>query len=177
MKNTLASIVAAAAAALATGCSTITVSTDYDRQANFASYSTFELRSGESIKNRLMRERIEAALVTELTSKGLSRATRRPDLWVSTHVRMSNEKQIDTTRFGYGWGRWGYWGGGTSVTTVRRVPVGTLIVDLVDAGRKELVWQGVASDAIDPGASAAERDKAVAAMIAKMFKDYPPAAR
>jgi len=177
MRHTRTGVVTALIAAALASCSTITVSTDYDRKANFASYSTFELRSDESMKNRLMRERIEVALVRELQGKGLTRAAGRADLWVSAHVRMSNEKQIDTTRFGYGWGRWGYWGGGTAVTTVRKVPVGTLVVDLVDAGRKELVWQGVASDAIDPGASAAERDKAVAAMIAKMFKDYPPAAR
>jgi hypothetical protein len=176
MRRTHAVVTALLAIALA-GCSTITVSTDYDRTADFAAYSTFELRSGESIKNRLMRERIEAALARELEARGLTRAAGRPDLWVSTHVRMSNEKQIDTTRFGYGWGRWGYWGGGMATTRVRKVPVGTLIVDLVDAREKQLVWQGVASDAIDPGASAEERDRIVNAMVAKMLADYPPAAR
>jgi hypothetical protein len=57
------------------------------------------------------------------------------------------------------------------------VPVGTLIVDLVDAREKRLVWQGVASDALDPGATADERDKVVATMIAKMLADYPPPPR
>jgi hypothetical protein len=177
MRTTSACSVAIVMSLAAAACSTITVSTDYDRAVDFTRFASFELRTGQSLKNPLMRDRIEAALVRELESKGLTRAAGRPDLWVSAHVRMSNEKQIDTTRFGYRWGRWGYWGGGTAVTTVRKVPVGTLIVDLVDAERKELVWQGVASDAIDPGADAAARDKAVAAMIATMLKDYPPAAR
>ena len=177
MRHTRTGVVTALIAAALASCSTITVSTDYDRKADFASYSTFELRSGESMKNRLMRERIEAALARELEARGLVRTAGRADLWVSAHVRMSNEKQIDTTRFGYGWGRWGYWGGGVATTRVRKVPVGTLIVDIVDAREKQLVWQGVASDAIDAGASADERDRMVNAMVAKMLADYPPTAK
>lgn len=177
MRHTRTGVVTALIAAALASCSTITVSTDYDRKADFASYATFELRSGESMKNRLMRERIEAALVRELEARGLARAAGRVDLWVSAHVRMSNEKQIDTTRFGYGWGRWGYWGGGVATTRVRKVPVGTLIVDIVDAREKQLVWQGVASDAIDPGASVDERDRMVNAMVARMLADYPPSVR
>ncbi len=126
-----------------------------------------------------MRERIESAIAQQLEAKGLRRAGGRADLLVAAHLRLDKETEIDTTHFGYGWGRWGYWGyrgPGATVTTVRQVPVGTLIVDLVDARDRKLVWQGVASDTLSPRSSAAEKDEAVRKAVAAIFASYPPGA-
>ena len=35
---------------------------------------------------------------------------------------------------------------------VSEVPVGTLVVDLVDGKKKELVWRGIASDTLNTDA-------------------------
>jgi hypothetical protein len=61
-----------------------------------------------------------------------------------------------------------------STTTVEQIPVGTLIVDLVDAKRKELVWRGTATDTLKPEATAAEREAALSAAITKMLEVFPP---
>ncbi len=163
----------------AAACSTIKVSTDYDRTVDFRSYSTFDLLAAREVKNALMRERIEGAIAQQLQAKGLRRTGARADLLVATHFKLDSTTEIDTTHFGYAWGRWGYWGyrgPGAAVTTVRQVPVGTLIIDLVDARERKLVWQGVASDTLRPRSSAAEKDEAVREAVAAIFASYPPGA-
>jgi hypothetical protein len=172
-------------AVLALGaCSTMTVSTDYDRTASFAGYKTFDFIPAEEVKNPLIRQRIEDAITAELQTKGLTRSSESPDLLIAGHAKLSSETQINSTNFGYGWGGWGgYWGPyggygamgmGTTSTTVREVPVGTLIIDLVDAKEKKLVWQAVASDTIDTNARADERDYRIKKAMEKVFAGYPP---
>jgi len=174
---------ALATAALA-ACSTVKVSTDYDKTADFSKYSTFSFLPSKEIKSNLVQERLEDAVTKQLTAKGLKLVTGGAELWVAYHVRLTSETQMDTTSFGYGWGPgWGYWGAygyggmGATTTTVREVPVGTLIVDLVDAGEKKLVWQGVASDTLDPQANADQKDYRVNNAAEKMFARFPPKAK
>jgi hypothetical protein len=163
------------------GCSTMSVSTDYDLTASFTSYTTFDFIPAPEVRNPLIRARVEDAITKQLEAKGLKKSSDSPDLLVSAHGRLSSETQFDTRSFGYGWGRWGgYWGGmgmGSSTTTARQVPVGTLIIDLVDAASKKLVWQAVASDTIDQNSSAQERDYRINEAVTKIFKGYPPPAK
>lgn len=159
------------------GCSTLTVRTDYDRTVDFSKYKSFDFRPSKSIQQPFLRERLERAVTAQLEAKGLTPARGGADLWVVLHGRVSQRTQIDTTSFGYGY-RWGWWGGmGVTTRTVRRVPVGTLIVDLVDASAKELVWQGSASDTVDESGTPADREARVNGAVAKMFADFPPRPR
>ena len=59
-------------------------------------------------------------------------------------------------------------------STVQQIPVGTLIVDLVDANQKELVWRGTATKTLDPGSSPEEKQKHLDEAVQKMFGNYPP---
>jgi hypothetical protein len=156
----------------------MTVGTDYDRSADFSKYKSFDLAPAPEFKNPLMRDRIESAIAGQLEGKGFVRSGAQPDFIVAVHGKLGKETQFDTTSFGYGWGGgWGYWGRagmGTSTTVARQVPVGTLIVDVVDAREKKLVWQAVASDTLDPQASAEKRDKLVNEAMAKIFASFPP---
>ncbi len=175
MKTRRLTALTLAAALGAAGCSTMSLTTDYDRSADFARYSSFEFMHAQEISNPLLRGRVEAAIERELGSKGLRRLPGTPDLWIAVHWRLDRETQIDTAHFGYGWGRWGYWGGGRTVTTVRQVPIGTLIIDIVDARERKLVWQAVASDAIDRHADADKREYVVNKTVARMLAAFPPA--
>jgi hypothetical protein len=174
-------------AVLALGaCSTMTVSTDYDKTASFAAYKTFDFIPAQEVKNPLIRQRIEDAITAQLVAKGLTRSSDNPDLLIAGHGKLSSETHFDTTSFGYGMGGWGggYWGGyggygayggmGSSTTVAREVPVGTLIIDLVDAKEKKLIWQAVASDTLDTNARADERDYRINKAMEKIFSGYPP---
>jgi hypothetical protein len=176
MKRVILVILALAAAA---GCSTLKTSADYAPSTDFSRYKTWNYRDDPSLKNEILAKRIESAVDSELTKKGMTRDTQNPDLWVVAHARLSKQTQIHTydTGWGYGYGsyRWGGYGGGMSTSTVSEVPVGTLIVDLVDASKKELVWRGTASDTLNPENSPEKKEANLQAAIAKMFEAFPPA--
>jgi hypothetical protein len=57
------------------------------------------------------------------------------------------------------------------------VPVGTLIVDLVDARQKKMVWQAIASDSLDPQSSPDQKDRRVKEVIKEMFAAFPPTSK
>jgi hypothetical protein len=167
-----------AAAALAAGCSTLSVSTDFDKTADFTSYRTFTWKDTGELKDSLWSKRIEGVFTDTLAAKGLKRVEEGGDLWVAAHPRLSKETQINTynTGWGYGYGWYGYGGMGMATTTVSEIPVGTLMIDLVDAKKKELVWRGVASDTLNTDASrtAEDRERKLRDVAAKMFASYPP---
>ena len=150
-------------------CSTVQVSTDYDSTANFSQYKTFSFMPMGKI-NSITAGRIESAITQALQGRGLQKASGTGDLQVSVQARRSHEKVITST--GYGWGRG--WRGGTGVTTVQNVPVGTLIVDLVDASANKLVWRGTATDTIDRSSTGREKQEALDSAMAKLFAGYPP---
>jgi hypothetical protein len=186
-KHTATTMLVLLAVLALAGCSTMTVSTDYDRSASFTAYKTFDFIPAPEVKNPLIRARVEDAIVKQLTAKGLTRSSENPDLLISGHAKLSSETHFDTTSFGYGMGGWGggYWGGygyggmgmGSSTTVAREVPVGTLIIDLVDAKAKKLVWQAVANDTIDQNASADARDYKINKAMERIFAGFPPPAK
>jgi hypothetical protein len=168
-KATLA-IVMAGALGATLACSTLNVTTDYDRQADFAGFKTFRFMEGNRVGNSFVEKRIQTAVTRELEAKGIAMSQERADVLVVFYGRMSVERHVDVTSGGYA-GRWGRWGMGTSSATVRDIPVGSLIVDLVDAASKELVWRGTASDTVgDPDKS----EKLINEAVAKMFAGFPP---
>jgi uncharacterized protein DUF4136 len=173
-------LVTAISLAAALACSTLQTSYDYDKAANFSQYKTWSLKDDGSIKNPLLFKRFEAAVTDEMSKKGLTRSDDNPDLWVAAHTRLSKETRVSTYDsgwgYGYGW-RGGYAGGGMTTSTVQDIPVGTLIVDLADAHRKELVWRGTATDTLDPHASPEDREKKLREAVAQMFANYPPPAK
>jgi hypothetical protein len=57
---------------------------------------------------------------------------------------------------------------------VRDVPVGTLVVDLVDRARRELVWRGVAQGTVDPRATPEKAEQRANEAMAKLFAGFPP---
>jgi hypothetical protein len=58
-------------------------------------------------------------------------------------------------------GRYGFGGEGLGTTDVRlnEFLVGTLIIDVTDAARQDVVWWGMGVNEVDPMANAEQRDK------------------
>lgn len=152
---------------------------DYDRTAPFAQYRTYTFKEGTSSGDRLIDDRIVAALQTNLGYRGLRMTDASPDVYVE--YKMSYEKGQDITAYnygpmygGWGWG-WGYgWGSTWTDVRVREVLIGTLTVDMIDAKSGQLVWRGVATKQVDPDEDPHDRDKHVNKAVYKIFKHYPP---
>jgi len=165
---------AAAGAVTAAGCSSIKTNVDYDTTAHFAAYHTYAFKDVHEGGAFALR-RVEAAIGRTLESKGLAKADGTPDLWVVLHTRTRNERQVTTYNTGWGWG-WGWRGGYWTTARVENIPVGTLVVDLVDTRAKELVWRGAATRVVDSQETAQERAGKIQEAIDKIFADYPPKA-
>jgi hypothetical protein len=90
-----------------------------------------------------------------------------------THASVGKELRIDADTWGYH-GRWrGGWG--TTTVNVSEIPVGTLVVDLVDAGTKQLVWRGVANQTL--ASNPEKSEKKINKVVKKLFKKFPSSAK
>jgi hypothetical protein len=167
---------AAAALLLSVACeSTLKTSADWDKTADFTKYRTFSWKRTGELKDPIWERRIEGVIEDELAKKGLTPSP-DGDLLAVTHPRLSRETRVESYNAGWGYG-WGYgWGPAMTTTTVREIPVGTLVIDLVDARKKEIVWRGVASDTLntDPSRTNEEREQALRRVVAQLFAGFPP---
>jgi hypothetical protein len=172
MRRILASL---ALTAVLAGCSSITTNADYNPATDFSKYKTFAWHETGDIKDPIWRDRIRSAVSAELMRKGYREDDSNPNLWVVAHTRLDEQTQINTYNSGWGYG-WGWYGGGVGMTTstVQQIPVGTLIVDLVDANQKEMVWRGTATKTLDPSSSPEDKQAHLQEAVTKMFENYPP---
>jgi hypothetical protein len=180
MQNTLATITLAMVLTPALALAQKT-SYDYDKSADFAAFKTYALQEGTKVGQQLVDERIVAAIEAELAAKGLTKSESAPDLFVVYHVAFDKKQDISTYSSGYagGYGRygWGYGGGfasGSSTTQVRDILVGTLVIDIADAKKKQVAWRGMGVKEVDTQAKPEKRDKSINAAVKKILKDFPP---
>jgi hypothetical protein len=153
---------------------------DYDKTAVFSRYKTYALKDGTRVKDPLVHNRIVAAIEAELAAKGLSKNDAAPDIVVVYHVAFDKQQDITAYSSGFGgYGGYGYrYGGGWGTTTtdvrVNEILVGTLVVDVADAAKKEVVWRGMGVKEVDVQAKADKRDKNISSAVKKILKDFPP---
>jgi hypothetical protein len=154
------------------------VSYDFEKSANFAAYKTYGHKDGTKVGQPLIDDRIDAAIDSALTSKGFTKSD-KPDVFVVYHVAFDKQKDISTYSSGYagGYGAygWGYGGGmGSTTTQVRDILIGTLVIDMADAAKGQLVWRGMGVKEVDTQAKPEKRDKSITNAVNKIFKNYPP---
>jgi hypothetical protein len=162
------------------GCSSLSVESEYDPTANFASYSSYQWIDRDDVsapENSIVGRQIKAEITDELSVKGLSETDGEPDLLVIFYVGI-DEKVTGATfdNFGYGYGRY-YGGWGSTSMTVQSYTEGTLIVDMIDKERNELIWRGQATKAVEGGSQDPEkRRERIRKIVDKLLEDFPPSA-
>ena len=55
------------------------------------------------------------------------------------------------------------------------IPVGTLVIDLYDPIRKQLVWRGDVTKILDLNKNPDKNYRALQKAVRKLFKNFPPA--
>jgi hypothetical protein len=155
------------------------VNTDYDKKADFSSYKTYSWAEGTPAKNPLGNQRIIAGIEAQLAAKGWQKVESNSDVVVIYSAATTTETQINTFETGgpwggyrWGWGGFGGYGGGTSTTTVQKIPIGQLVVDMADVKNKDFIWRGTASDTLSDKPE--KNQKKLEKALAKMFKNFPP---
>ncbi|MEN2487917.1 DUF4136 domain-containing protein [Flavobacterium sp. B11] len=160
-----------------TSCSTVTVYSDYDKTVDFTPYKTYAYFKPGIDKveiSDLDKRRILRAIDDQMQAKGFTKSE-NPDLLVNIFTK--SREQVDVNQFtagwGYGWG-WGWnpymmYGGQTTVSTSTE---GTLYIDLIDAKKKEMIWQGEGIGTLTRNID--KKDEKIAEFVAKILAQYPP---
>jgi Domain of unknown function (DUF4136) len=148
------------------GCASAHVDTDWDRGVRFADYHTYAWMDTPQMqamqRGTLFDRRLRSAVEGQLSAKGFrkSDAGGDPDVLLVYHV--GAQDKIDVQRWGYAGRRW----------DVRQYREGALVIDIVDARSRSLVWRGTATDEVSGSDGAGQKlEKAVQ----KMFARFPPA--
>jgi hypothetical protein len=145
------------------------ITVEFDQAADFSKYKTFAIRDGQlnsrnpALNSELVKKKIEADIVRDLTARGLEVTTGRSDLNVRYHFGSVRKAEIE--RYPAGW-----YGMGTRIV---RVPYteGTLVIDLRDPGTRSLVWRGIASEEKSDGTKIEGK---LDDMVRKSIEKYPP---
>ena len=145
------------------------ITTDYDHNADFTKYKTFAWGDNVGPTDGFTDRRIKEAIRQQLAARGLREATDGPpDIQVV--YKVGARDRTSTTSLDTNWSseRWGA-PENLSVDVFRE---GRLVVDILDAARKELIWRGTATATISED-TAKNRPK-IQKAVEKMFRHYPP---
>lgn len=170
---------------VAVGCAGQQVSTDFSPTVSFSQFRTFALvmppsRAGE----QLLDQRVRNAVQAQLDAKGLTATDREhADVFAGYGVVDKTHTEVYTYQDGWGWGgnlgwRFYRWGVAWPMTTQRQIETytdGTVIVDLIDAKTKQVVWHGEVADVVNlPVSDPSRATHQINDAVAKLFEKFPP---
>ena len=162
------------------GCATMDIATDYDPSADFSgfrSYAWMETRprptADPRIDSGLLESRVRGAVEAELAAKGYGKDEGgSPDFLVGYHAAVRDRLDVYTMNNSYGY-RPG-WGWGAADVYTYQYEEGSLVIDIVDAGSKQLVWRGRAQAEINRSAGPEERDARIRESVRRILERFPP---
>lgn len=173
-------------ALFAAGCATTggpKTRIDYDRSADFSVYRTYgfpkETGTDRGGYSTLVTSYLKSAMSAQMDARGYKFSEEHPDLLVNfymntrerTELRPSPNATLGYGYYGYRYGLYNAWplyGEDRTVT----YKVGTLNIDIVDAEKKQLVWEGVAEGRV--GEEELQNPKvAINGVVTELMRQYP----
>jgi Domain of unknown function (DUF4136) len=199
MKNhimQLAIKLAIAATCLAlTACASLPVARAYaDRSADFTQYKTFAflspLATDRSGYQSLVSQELKAATTREMEARGLRLDNNAPQLLINFNAALVEKTRVSSmpvlvngglgfyggSYYGYRRGIYAPWPQYVEQTVVTNYKEGTLNIDVIDASRKQLVWEGVVTDSSVTQAELADLPASINNAVIAAFANYPVAA-
>jgi len=170
---------------IAASCVSVRVSSDYDKNTDFNQYKTFAFYKKGIDKveiSDLDKRRILRAIETDLLAKGFSKSE-NPDILVNIFTKSREKINVYNNNY-YGWypwyyggfGHYGYGFGHGAYNNVSRSTEGTLFIDLIDANKKELAWQGMGTGALTTSGDIAKKEERIKEFVNEIMAKYPPVA-
>lgn len=159
------------------GCSNeIIVRTDYDKAIDTKNFKTYqwlpskdiEMRNNPVYYNELSDKRIKTFVNEQLQNKGFTLVTEKPDVIVHYHIVIEDRSMVRTDPYGYYYGS--YWM--TNQKNMYEYREGSLLIDLMDATNKSLIWRGWAVSILDDSKDMPE--ELLKAAVTKIFTKFPP---
>lgn len=193
VKKSLTTLAASLLLALAGCANTPEVRVAADPYATFASYQTFgfvsPLGTDRSGYQTIVTQQIKSAVQSQLEARGMRLVAASPQLLVNFNALITDKTHISTVPilvqpgFGggfYGGSYYGYrnglyspWPLYVDQTIVSSYKEGTLNIDIVDAARKQLVWEARITDNDVTRKERADLQTSINAAVASAFAMYP----
>jgi hypothetical protein len=160
------------------------VTSDYDQNADFASYRTFAffepLGTDRAGYVSIVTERLKGLSRLQMEQRGYQYDPASPDLLVNFLVQSRLKTEYvppppmpwGPNYFGYRMGWYDPWVGYGFGPDVVQYTEGVLTIDLIDARGKQLVWEGVGRAVIDNVDQSLSEQK-LAPLVADIFARYP----
>lgn len=155
--------------------------------ANLSTYQTFgfmdSLATDRAGYTSLVTQHLKAAVTAEMTARGYRYSEQSPQLLINFNSNIEQRADIRTTttaavpHYGYYYYRRGYYSPmpyyQKEVETVR-YKVGTVNVDVVDAAKKQLIWEGIAEGVLNQKDVQQPRES-MSRVVSQIFTQYPVA--
>ena len=175
-------LTAALAVTLSACASGPNIRSDYDKTADFGAYRTYDFIEGagpdDSPYQSLFTQYMKAAISAEMDERGYSRSD-DPDLLINFNRTLQEKTEVTQSAAPTGnYGRrggfydpWYGYGHGTQ-TDVSQYTEGTVNVDIVDAKRKQLVWEAVGTGRVTEE-KLENLEQTIQNGVLEMFARYP----
>ncbi len=178
------------------GCSSIAVTTDHDRSADFTNLKYYDWMPGPQktpddprIENAALDAQIRRVITDGLTDKGYQRRTHQdPDFYIGYHAAVERKLAVTNIDSYYGYdverawelsrGRGGAGGYGPGTIGGRvyayEYDEGTLILDIVDPTMKHLMWRSAAKAVVEEDQTPEAAEAQIQEAVDRMLADFPP---
>ncbi len=173
-------------ALLAAGCATTSAPKtriDYDKSVDFSVYRTYgfpkETGTDRGGYSTLVTSYMKSAVSSAMEARGYKYSEERPDLLVNfftntrerTETRPQAGASLGYGYYGYRYGLYNAWPMYDDDRTVT-YKVGTLNIDIVDAEKKQLVWEGIAEGRVTDEAMANPK-VTINGVVTELMRQYP----
>ncbi|WP_418499606.1 DUF4136 domain-containing protein [Flagellimonas sp.] len=168
---------------LLASCTSVRVVSDYDQKADFNTYKSYAFYKTGIDKAQISdldKKRILRAIEAELGSRGFVKSD-TPDVLISIFTKERERVDVYNNNFGWGYGGfynpwiwgpgWGWGWGGNNVSTSTE---GSLYIDVIDANKKELVWQGRGVGTLNNTKNIEKKEQRIKEFVSQILEEYPP---
>lgn len=153
---------------------------DYDKNVDFSVYRTYgfpeETGTDRGGYSTLITSYFKSAISTAMEARGYKYAEENPDLLVNFFMNTRERTEIISEPamgygyYGYRYGLYSPWPYYHDRAVTYRV--GTINIDIVDAEKKQLVWEGVAEGRVTEEVMANPK-VTVNAVVTELMRQYP----
>jgi hypothetical protein len=169
---------AALLAVLVLGCASANVSSDWDPQVDFSGLKTwdwFPRARPQTLDPRLdsglLDARIRQAVEAELAAKGYKpRGGPNADFFVSHTVAIQQKISASSINDFYGPSY------GVSRVYVDEYEEGTLVIDVLDPRKQQVIWRGSYQARLTPASNPSQREERVNTAVHAVLERFPPPA-
>jgi hypothetical protein len=179
--------VCAVAFAMLAGCATTSTPDIHVNQApdaNFTAYGTFGFpeqtgtdRGGYST---LVTSYFKAAVRNQMEQRGYHYVDENPDLLVNFYAKVHERTEVRPDPsfsaaygyYGYRYGLYSAWPYYDDSARTVTYPVGTANIDVVDAHKKQMIWEGVAQGVVSDE-DMDHPQESISRVVTQLFARYP----